>query len=103
MISYPPKEVIETFGERAAEGLEKWLGEVMKDTATRQGIGEVKQDIAVLSKRVEHLEKSVDEIKVEIREMRKETLSLIKGTIGTLSFFGTIISIMIFVGQFVRH
>ncbi|MCL4477976.1 MAG: hypothetical protein M1381_02585 [Deltaproteobacteria bacterium] len=128
MITYPPKEVVETFGEHAAQGLEKWLGEVMKDTATNQAV-------AVLSKRIEHIEGSVDEIKMDMKDMRSEmnerfdkmnerfdrmnerfdkmnerfdtmyhqTFTLIKWTVGLLGFFGTVISTLIFVGQFIRH
>lgn len=128
MITYPPKEVSETLGERVAEGFKRWFDEAFKNVATRENIAQTNQAVAVLSKRVEHLEDSVDEIKSDIKDIRTgmqdirtemkdrddrmneqfdgmyhQTFTLIKWTVGLLGFFGTVISIMIFVGQFIKH
>lgn len=113
--------------------LKQDVGELKQDVAgLKQDVIVVNKDIAVLSANVEHLEESVREIKTEIKDMRTDmkdmrtdidmrfdsmnaqmnerfdtmyhqTFTLIKWTVGLLGFFGTLISTLIFVGQFIKH
>ncbi len=104
----------ERLGEDGLEELEAMILERIKlHRVSRDGFREVLL-------RLEIVERNVNDLKMDVKELRKEMndrfdrineridtmyermTSLIKWTVGTLALFGTIISILLAVGQFIK-
>lgn len=127
-IQMVPKKLREVWGEEVIEALLPWLEEFIKEKApTREEHREIISRLDTieirlgnLEKRMDGLEKRMDRLDTDVKDFRKEmnerfdkinerfdtlyTLmaSSIKWTVGTLALFGTMITVLLAISQFVK-
>lgn len=97
----------ETIGDKAFEELEGIIVEKIKLYSVSR------DDFREVLSRLDIIEHDLADLKVEVRELRREMnerfdrmnermVSMMKWTIGTLALFGSIISILLAIGQFIN-
>lgn len=104
----------ETIGDKAFEELEGIIVEKVKIYSVSR------DDFRKVLSRLDIVEHDLADLKVEVRELRREMnerfdrmnerfdkmnermVSMMKWTIGTLALFGSIISILLAIGQFIN-
>jgi hypothetical protein len=118
MVIPAPEAIKKSIGHEAAEALGRWFQDILETKTVSR------DEYRHLLTRLEVLEKDVFEIKQDMKDFRKEVNqrfdlmeqrfdqrfdglyaqmgSLMKWTVGTLALFGTIISALLAIGQFVK-
>ncbi len=107
MVIPAPEVIRKSMGNEAAEALGRWFQDILENKAVSR------DEYRHILTRLEVLEKEVFEIKQDMKDFRKEMNqrfdgmyaqmgSLMKWTVGTLALFGTIISTLLAIGQFVK-
>jgi hypothetical protein len=100
MITPAPEAVRKSVGDEAAQALGRWFQDILEiNTVSRD-------EYRHILTRLEVLERELFEVKQDIKDFRREINErldgMIKWTVGTLALFGTLITILLAVGQFVK-
>ena len=113
-VSTFPRKLEEKLGKEETREFLQWLDEYLKE----KGVG--REEYREILSRLDMLESSVENLKAEVMEQRREIndlkremnerfdqmyermTSLMKWTVGTLALLGSIISIILAIGQFVN-
>jgi hypothetical protein len=109
-----PRTVIEALGEEAAADFAHWFETILRERTVSRD-----EHRQILS-RLDVLERVVSDLVVEVRELRREMnerfdrmserfdrmyermLVMTRWTVGTLALFGTAITILLAISQFVK-
>jgi len=109
-----PETLRKAWGEDVVEAFVPWLDEVLKEKAIPRD--EYRQVVT----RLDILEKDVSDLKTDVRELRREMnerfdrvnerfdqmydrmLVQSRWLVGSIALFGTVISILLGIGQFVK-
>lgn len=128
MKSSIPEAVKKSIGEEAAEALGRWVREILENNAvSRDEYRQILSRFDRLETRFEVLERDVSELREDFKDFRREVNqrfdlvhdrfdrmserfdrmyermgSMVKWTVGTLALFGTLITILLAIGQFVK-
>ncbi|MDZ7305385.1 MAG: hypothetical protein ONB44_24960 [candidate division KSB1 bacterium] len=97
MITPAPEVVKNSIGNEATEALGRWFRDILEIT---------RDEYRHILTRLEVLERKIFELKQDMKDFRREMNerldSMIKWTVGTLALFGTLITILLAVGQFMK-
>jgi tetrahydromethanopterin S-methyltransferase subunit G len=114
MITPAPEAVKKSIGHEAAEALGRWVQDILETNAvSRDEYRHILTRLEVMEREVFELKQDVKDFRHEMNErfdrmnerfdrMYERIGSMIKWTIGTLALFGTLITVLLAIGQFVK-
>ncbi|MGH7454846.1 MAG: hypothetical protein ACRENG_26050, partial [bacterium] len=102
-----PEVIKKSIGNEAAEALGRWVQDISENNTVSR------DEYRHILTRLEVMEREMFELKQDMKDFRKElnqrfdTMydqigSMMKWTVGTFGLFGTLITILLAVGQFVK-
>ena len=102
-----PRRVRDVLGEEAAQEMAEWVEAVVKERTV------LRDEYREVLSRLDRLEADVSDLKTEVRDLRREMnerfdrlydrmLVQNRWVVGSIALFGTVVSILLGIGQFVK-
>jgi hypothetical protein len=114
MITPAPEIIKRSIGNEAADALGRWFQDILETNAvSRDEHSQILSRFEVLETRFGVLERDVSELRQDLKDFRREVNqrfdnmydrigSMMKWTVGTIALFGTLITTLLTIGQFVK-